>query len=184
MHSHSCSIFALLNLCMGNPSVTGGFPLTKASDAELWCFLCAPDQTIEQTLEAPVIWSAMMSMWRHRNAKPCTHHHVHGIDKIMHQLLWMSPRLLALIIHIDGSLMCHDTEHFRRAPVYCRMCVESAFTVGVVVHHRMICYIYIHTSVKPLRLGRNRELRSKPPFFRWQLAVGILRCPTSCGPFY
>ena len=32
-------------------------PLTKASDAELWCFLwSAPEQTIEQTIETPVIW--------------------------------------------------------------------------------------------------------------------------------
>ena len=31
--------------------------LTKASDAELWCFLwCAPEQTVEQTIETPVIW--------------------------------------------------------------------------------------------------------------------------------
>ena len=32
--------------------------LTKASDAELWCFL-APEQTIEQTLETPVILDAI-----------------------------------------------------------------------------------------------------------------------------
>ena len=33
--------------------------LTKASDAELWCFLwSAPDQTIEQTTVTPVIWDA------------------------------------------------------------------------------------------------------------------------------
>ena len=32
-------------------------PLTKASDAELWCFLwSAPEQTIEQTIESHVIW--------------------------------------------------------------------------------------------------------------------------------
>ena len=32
-------------------------PLPKASDAELWCFLwSAPEQTIEQTNETPVIW--------------------------------------------------------------------------------------------------------------------------------
>ena len=43
-------------------------PLTKASDAELWCFLwSAPEQTTEQTVETPVIWDAvaliMTSLW-------------------------------------------------------------------------------------------------------------------------
>ena len=32
---------------------------TKASDAELWCFLwSAPEPTVEQAIEAPVIWDA------------------------------------------------------------------------------------------------------------------------------
>ena len=32
-------------------------PLTKASDAELWCFLrSAPQETVMQTIETPVIW--------------------------------------------------------------------------------------------------------------------------------
>ena len=30
-------LFALLAICEGNP---GGFPSQRASDAELWCFLC------------------------------------------------------------------------------------------------------------------------------------------------
>ena len=49
----------LLALCEGNPPVTGDrwIPLTKASDAELWYFLwSAPEQTIEQIIETPVIW--------------------------------------------------------------------------------------------------------------------------------
>ena len=34
--------------------------LTKATDAELWCFLwSAPEQTVEQTIETPVIWDAI-----------------------------------------------------------------------------------------------------------------------------
>ena len=34
--------------------------LTKASDAELWCFLLsAPEQTVELTFETPVIWDAI-----------------------------------------------------------------------------------------------------------------------------
>ena len=36
------------------------FPLTKASDATPWCFLwSAPEQTLEQTNETPVIWDAI-----------------------------------------------------------------------------------------------------------------------------
>ena len=35
-------------------------PLTKTSDAELWCFLwSAPEQTFGQTLETSVIWDAI-----------------------------------------------------------------------------------------------------------------------------
>ena len=32
-------ISILLTLCEGNPLITGGFSLQKASNAELWCFL-------------------------------------------------------------------------------------------------------------------------------------------------
>ena len=36
-------------------------PLKKASDAELWCFLSStPEQTVEQTIETPVIWDAFV----------------------------------------------------------------------------------------------------------------------------
>ena len=31
-------------------------PCTKGSDGELWCFLSAPEPTIEQTMETLVIW--------------------------------------------------------------------------------------------------------------------------------
>ena len=35
-------------------------PLTKASDAELWCFLWSvPEQTVEQKINIPVIWEAI-----------------------------------------------------------------------------------------------------------------------------
>ena len=51
MTSSYGNISALLALCVGNPPVTGGFPLAKASDAELWCFLwSASEQTVEQTI--------------------------------------------------------------------------------------------------------------------------------------
>ena len=49
---------ALLALCEENsPTI----PLTKASEAELWCFLwSAPKQTVEQSIDMPVIWDAIV----------------------------------------------------------------------------------------------------------------------------
>ena len=59
---------ALLALCAGNSPVTGVFPwipLTKASDAELWCFLWSViEQTAEQTFE-----TRWRSLWRHCKEK-------------------------------------------------------------------------------------------------------------------
>ena len=38
-----------------------GIPLTKASDAELWCFLwSAPEKAVEQTIDMPVISDAIV----------------------------------------------------------------------------------------------------------------------------
>ena len=35
-------------------------PLTKVSHVELWCFLwCIPEQTVERTVEMPVIWDSI-----------------------------------------------------------------------------------------------------------------------------
>ena len=35
-------------------------PLIKANDPELWCFLwSAPEQTVEYTIQTPVIWDAI-----------------------------------------------------------------------------------------------------------------------------
>ena len=54
---------ALLALCEGNPSVTGGFPSQGPhSDVfqRLWCFLWyTSKQTGEQTIETLVIWDAI-----------------------------------------------------------------------------------------------------------------------------
>ena len=45
-------------------------PLTKASDAELWCFLwSAPEQTVELTIETQVIEMLWHSLWLHCNAE-------------------------------------------------------------------------------------------------------------------
>ena len=46
----------------------GWIPLTKASDAELWCFIwSAPGQAVEQTIEMLLIWDASRSLWYHFN---------------------------------------------------------------------------------------------------------------------
>ena len=51
---------ALLALCEGNQPVTDVSPLTKASGAELRCFLWSvPEQTVGQTIETLVIWDAI-----------------------------------------------------------------------------------------------------------------------------
>ena len=56
---------ALLALCEGNSPVTGGFPsqrpVTRSSDV-LWS---APEQTVEQTVETPMILYPSRSLWRH-----------------------------------------------------------------------------------------------------------------------
>ena len=52
--------FTLLALCEGNPPVTEGFPsqkpVTLSFDATLWS---VPEETVEQTMETPVIWDAI-----------------------------------------------------------------------------------------------------------------------------
>ena len=54
------TISASLALCAGNPPVTGGIPLKKASEVELWGFLWSgPEQTVEQTMETSVIWDVI-----------------------------------------------------------------------------------------------------------------------------
>ena len=57
---------ALLALCEGNPPVTDGFSMTKASDAELWCVLWSlPEQTVVQTINTPVFGTTSRLLWRH-----------------------------------------------------------------------------------------------------------------------
>ena len=63
MTSSNWSIFSVTGLLWGEYTGHRWIPLTKAIDAELGCFLwSAPEQTFEQTTEAPVIWDAILSM--------------------------------------------------------------------------------------------------------------------------
>ena len=56
MTSPNGNIFRATGPLCGEATGDRGIPLTKASDAELWCFLwSAPEQTTEQTMETPMI---------------------------------------------------------------------------------------------------------------------------------
>ena len=60
MASSNGNIFRVTGPLCGEFTGHRWTPLTKASDAELWCFLwSAPEQTVEQTIETPVIWDAI-----------------------------------------------------------------------------------------------------------------------------
>ena len=54
------NIFRVTDPLWGESTGHWWIPLTKASDTELWCFLwSAPEQTVEYTIDAPVIWDAI-----------------------------------------------------------------------------------------------------------------------------
>ena len=55
------TLTALLALCEGNPPVTtGGFPSQRASNVDLWYFLCCkPEQAVEQTvITQDITWAS------------------------------------------------------------------------------------------------------------------------------
>ena len=68
MTSSNGNIFRVTGLLWVEFTGHRWIPLTKASDAELWCFLwSAPEPTVEQTMETPVIWDVIAlittSLW-------------------------------------------------------------------------------------------------------------------------
>ena len=77
MTSSNGNIFRVTGLLWGEFTGHRWIPLTKASDAELWCFLWfAPEHTVEQTIETLVIWDIMAlimtSPWCHVSKNcPC-----------------------------------------------------------------------------------------------------------------
>ena len=55
------NIFRVIGPLWGEFTAHRWIPLTKASDAELWCFLWSgTEQTAEQTIETPVNWDAIV----------------------------------------------------------------------------------------------------------------------------
>ena len=67
MTSSKCNIFRVTGPQGGEFTGHWWIPLTKTSDATLWCFLCwMPEQTVEQTVELRVICDALCDvsvMW-------------------------------------------------------------------------------------------------------------------------
>ena len=54
------NIFRVIGPLWGESIGHRWIPLSKTSDAELWCILwSAPEQTVEQTIETLVIWDAI-----------------------------------------------------------------------------------------------------------------------------
>ena len=68
MTSSNGNIFRVTGHLCGEFTSPRWIPLTKASDAELWCCLwSASEQTGEQIIETLTNWDAIVSLWRHCN---------------------------------------------------------------------------------------------------------------------
>ena len=66
--SSNGNIFRVTGPLWGESAGHRWIPFTKASDAELWCFLwSALEQTTEQTIKTPVIETPLRPLWRHCN---------------------------------------------------------------------------------------------------------------------
>ena len=60
MMSSNGNIFRVTGPSCGEFTGHRWTPLTKACDAELWCYLLgAPEETVEETIETLVIWDAI-----------------------------------------------------------------------------------------------------------------------------
>ena len=60
MTSSNGNIFRVTGPLCGEFTGHRWIPPTMASDAELWCFLLSvPEQTVEKTIETPMIWGAI-----------------------------------------------------------------------------------------------------------------------------
>ena len=91
---------------------TSGFPSQRASNAELWYFLCCYPESVEQIVELPVIWNTMMHIWHHlccsitdmrqpaylnmavADALAPNNHHAHGTIAIVLHGLYIFMKLL------------------------------------------------------------------------------------------
>ena len=78
---------ALLVLCEGNPPVTDEFPITTASQAELWCFLWS---TPEQTVMFSLIFAWTNGWANNRYTSDLKHHRAHYDVTVMTSFVWSS----------------------------------------------------------------------------------------------
>ena len=63
MTSSNENIFRVTGPSWGESTGHRWIPFTKASDAAFWCFLwSAPEQTVEQAIQMPVIWDATFAI--------------------------------------------------------------------------------------------------------------------------
>ena len=61
--SSNGNIFRVTGPLWGESTGHRWIPLTMASDMELWYYIwAAPEQTVEQTIEMPVIWDTIASI--------------------------------------------------------------------------------------------------------------------------
>ena len=69
MASSNGNIFRVTGPLWGESTGHRWIPLTKANDTELWCFfdMRLNKQTVKQTIETPVIWDAVVLLWRFCN---------------------------------------------------------------------------------------------------------------------
>ena len=85
-------------------------PLTKASDAELWCFIwCTPEQTIEHTVETPVIWDAI--------ARPCNVFSLFRLHQRFSALRWPHIIITMMMINMTKVLIGSNVIHSKNKVV-------------------------------------------------------------------
>ena len=90
-------------------------PLTKASDAELWCFLwSAPEPTAELKIQAPVIWDAIALIMTSLNIdiQNCSFSDV-GVETLYFaSLVYLEQNYLSLTISswVTKIKFCHKLE--------------------------------------------------------------------------
>ena len=125
-------------------------------------------------MDAPVIWDAMMSMWRHCNET--VHWQGHAI------LVVNVPAYISFTYAVIRetyrwpSQVSMILNSFAGIPLTVA-CAQNQYLQSAIIR----CFNYIHTYAQPLRLGRSRKSLSKPPFFMWSISIGVLSCPASCS---
>ena len=139
MMSSNGNFFHITGLLRREATSQQRSPHTKASDAELWCFLWSTlEPTVEQTLETPVIWDAIRSVWCN-----CNGTHVAITTANMRNENWEFLTDILQIIdrgyetpsaHYDAIVMAHTccnhnanmrNENWRFWQTFCKLLTED-----------------------------------------------------------